>query len=86
MNANLPAPYRHSVAQSNQPLLVLAAAILTFAAAALAWFLATVVHLPENVVVITVMVLAFLGSWNVTNHRPPRRHRITVIAARVRTH
>ena len=85
MNANITSPHRHAVAQRSQPLL-LAAAIVTIAAASLAWLLATVAHLPENVVVITVMVLAFLASWNVTTHRPSRHHRVTVIRARVRAH
>jgi hypothetical protein len=86
MHANLRTPRRHTVAHLGQPPLLLAAAIVTIAAASLAWLLATVAHLPENVIVITVMVLAFLASWNVTNHRPVRHHRVTVIQARVRTH
>ena len=83
MNANITSPHRHAVAQRS---LLLAAAIVTITAASLAWLLAGVAHLPENVVVITVMVLAFLASWNVTNHRPSRHHRVTVIRARVRAH
>ncbi len=84
MHANLTSPHRHAVAPRGQPPLLLASAIVTIAAATLAWLLATVAHLPENVVVITVMVLAFLASWNVTNPRPARHHRVTVIRARVR--
>lgn len=84
MNALSPAPQRHP----NAPvaLLVQLAAIVTVAAAAVAWILASVARLPEQAVVISVMAIAFVASWSVTNHRSARSHRVTVVRARVRTH
>lgn len=73
------------MAPQDQSHLVAAAVILTVAAATIAWLLASVAHLPENVTVISVMVLAFLASWNITNHRTAPQHRVTVVRARVRT-
>ncbi|MCU1395944.1 MAG: hypothetical protein JWM34_4372 [Ilumatobacteraceae bacterium] len=91
MNAHTTTPHR-SASQ-----LISAAAALTAGAAALAWLLASVAHLTEHVVVITVMVVAFLASWMVTNRRPSGDHRansthridghrVTLVPVRVHSH
>lgn len=56
----------------------LVAAAITGLAAFTAWVLASVVHLPEAVVVLTVMVCSFMASWVITNHRAVR-HRVTLV-------
>jgi FtsH-binding integral membrane protein len=66
--------------------LVFAALIVTGVAALLAWVLASVLHLSEQAVVLSVMTIAFAASWAVTNRRPVNRHRVALIPARVRTH
>lgn len=66
--------------------LVNAALAVTAAAALLAWLLASVLHLSEQAVVLTVMAIAFTISWAVTNRRPVSHHRVTMIPARIRTH
>lgn len=60
------------------------AAVVTGLAALTAWVLASVVHLSEPAVVITVMVAAFCASWIVTNHRSVH-HRVTLIPVHART-
>ena len=77
MNAHITSAHRRTSH------LVAAAAVLTVSAAALAWLLASIAHLSQNVVVLTVMVLAFAASWSVTNRRIGRNHRVTVIPVRV---
>jgi len=66
--------------------LINAALVVTGAAALLAWVLVSVVHLSEQAVVLSVMTVAFVASWTVTNRRPVSHHRVTLIPARVRTH
>ena len=61
------------------------AATITGLAAFSAWVLASVVHLPEPVVVLTVMVCSFMASWLVTNHRAVH-HRVTLVPVHPRTH
>ena len=60
------------------------AAVVTGLAALTAWVLASVAHLSEPAVVITVMVAAFCASWIVTNHRSVH-HRVTLIPVHART-
>jgi uncharacterized membrane protein YccF (DUF307 family) len=59
--------------------------VVTGAAALLAWVLATVIHLSEPAVVLSVMIIAFSASWAITNRRPAQ-HRVTLVRVRVRTH
>jgi ABC-type Mn2+/Zn2+ transport system permease subunit len=59
---------------------------LSAAAAALAWFLSAVAGLSESATVITVMTLAFITSWIITNHRSVPTHRVTVVRVRARAH
>ena len=66
--------------------LINAALVVTASAALLAWLLASVLHLSEQAVVLSVMTIAFASSWAITNRRPVNRHRVTLIPARVRTH
>ena len=66
--------------------LIHAAFAFTGGAALLAWLLASVLHLSEQAVVLSVMTIAFAASWAVTNRRPVNQHRVTMIPARVRTH
>jgi len=66
--------------------LINAALVFTGGAALLAWLLASVVHLSEQAVVLSVMTISFAVSWAVTNRRPVDRHRVTMIPVRVRTH
>lgn len=82
MNAHIVSPHRRS-SLSVVPF-VAAAAGLTVVAATLAWLLSSVAHLSENVVVLTIMVAAFAASWAVTNRRPERHHRVTVVKVRLR--
>lgn len=88
MNANLPSSQRQHSPRSAHALghTIQLAALVTAAAAVLAWVLASIARLPENAVVISVMTVAFLASWAVTNHRPARTHRVTVVRARVQSH
>ena len=65
---------------------IVAALVITGAAASLAYVLASVLQLPEQAVVITVMTLAFVASWANTYRRPISRHRVTLIPAPVRIH
>ena len=80
MNAHItsPAPVRSR--------LTTLAVAFTAATALVAWFLAAVAELPEQAVVITVMVLAFVTSWIVTNRADsaPAQHRVTMIPLRAR--
>jgi ABC-type Zn2+ transport system substrate-binding protein/surface adhesin len=65
---------------------------VTAVSASTAWFLAAVMRLAESTVVMSVMVLAFVASWLVTNAQRPddilgRRtgqHRVTLVPARTR--
>jgi hypothetical protein len=66
--------------------LIYTALVVTAAAALLAWLLASVLHLSEQAVVLSVMTIAFAASWAITNRRPANHHRVTLIPARVRTH
>ena len=66
--------------------LINAALVVTGSAALLAWLLASVVHLSEQAVVLSVMTISFAVSWAVTNRRTVNTHRVTLIPARVRTH
>jgi ABC-type Mn2+/Zn2+ transport system permease subunit len=59
---------------------------LSAAAAFVAWFLSAVARLSEPATVITVMTLAFITSWMITNHRKAPTHRVTVVRARARAH
>jgi hypothetical protein len=61
------------------------ATFVTIAAASTAWLLAAVVQLPEQAVVLTVMVLAFTSSWFVSNVATTSSHR-RVTLARARAH
>jgi hypothetical protein len=63
-----------------------AAVLVTGGAALLAWVLASVLHLSEQAVVLSVMTISFAMSWAITNRRPANRHRVTLIPAPVRTH
>ncbi|MCU1366368.1 MAG: hypothetical protein JWL72_1525 [Ilumatobacteraceae bacterium] len=81
MNAHIVSPHRRS-SLSVAPVAA-AAAVLTMVAATVAWLLSSVAHLSQNVVVLTVMVAAFAASWAVTNRRPERNHRVTVVKVRV---
>ena len=78
MNAMLPTPSRQRLSLRHL------AVVFTATAALLAWVLADVARLPENVVVITVMTAAFIASWIVTNRHPAPRHQVTLIPVRVR--
>lgn len=59
---------------------------VTAAAAILAWLLSAVARLSEPATVLTVMTLAFMTSWVITNHRRPSAHRVTVVHVRARAH
>jgi hypothetical protein len=61
----------------------LVAMAITGLAALAAWVLASVLHLSEPVVVITVMTVAFIASWAVTNHRVAH-HRVTFVPLHAR--
>jgi hypothetical protein len=82
MNAHHTSPRRHPVTHTAQ-----LAFIVTVAAASVAWLLASVARLPEQAVVISVMVMAFVASWAITNHRPTAdlrdaHHRVSMIQVR----
>ena len=59
---------------------------VTAAAATVAWLLSAVARLSEPATVLTVMTLAFVTSWVITNHRRPSSHRVTVVHVRARAH
>jgi hypothetical protein len=59
--------------------------LVTAPAALAAWVLASVLHLSEQAVVLTVMTAAFMISWSATNRRSISRHRVTLIPVRART-
>jgi hypothetical protein len=64
------------------------AVTVTAAAALAAWFLAAVIRLPEQAVVLTVMTVSFAISWSITNRRSAVRrptHRVTMVPVRTRT-
>lgn len=61
------------------------AVLVTIAAAAAAWFLASVGRFSEQAVVISVMVISFVASWLITNHRSVAHHRVTHVRVRTRT-
>jgi hypothetical protein len=91
MNAIAPTSPRHRATLRAQPQTSLASAVatiaaVTIAAATLAWLLSGIVHLSQNAVVITVMVVAFVASWITTNPRPVSNHRVTVIRVSARAH
>ncbi len=71
---------------SNRSRLAILAATFTVAAALAAWFLSAVAGLPEEAVVITVMVVSFISSWMFTNTRVTdhRYHRVTLVPVRAR--
>jgi len=58
---------------------------VTIAAATVAWLLASVIHMSEQAVVLTVMVAAFFASWTASAHRQRPSHRVTLVPARVRS-
>lgn len=62
----------------------LLATAITGLAAFSAWVLASVVHLPEPVVVLTVMLGSFAASWVATNHRSTH-HRVTLVPMHARS-
>jgi len=66
--------------------LINAAVAFTVGIAVVAWLLASVVHLSEQAVVLSVMAVSFAVSWAITNRRPIDRHRVTMIPVRVHTH
>jgi len=69
---------RSSTVRSRTAVLAVAGTIFV---ALVAWFLAAVAHLPEQAVVIPLMVVSFIVSWMVTNARvvDHRHHRVTVV-------
>lgn len=79
MNTYMTSHSNHNVSRA-----ALVAAAITGLAAFAAWVLASVVHLPEAVVVLTVMVCSFAASWVVTNHRVAH-HRVTLVPMHIRS-
>ncbi len=88
MNANHVAPKHRSLTRRTR-----LAIVVTAAAASVAWFLSAVAELSEQAVVISVMTIAFVASWVVTNtkldgrrigsgHRSHLHHRVTMIPIR----
>ncbi len=59
---------------------------VTGSAALLAWVMVGIFHLGQDAVVVTVMTVAFMASWKVTNRRPSIGHRLTLVPARVRSY
>jgi hypothetical protein len=63
------------------------AVLFTGAVVLTAWFLASVVQLSEQAVVLPIIVVAFVASWVVTGRpAPTSHHRATVIPVRTRAH
>jgi len=81
-----PRPDTRRVAATRGGRLINAAIVVTGGAALLAWLLASVLHLSEQAVVLSVMTISFAASWAVTNRRPVNRHRVTLVPVRVRAH
>ncbi|MEO6123762.1 MAG: hypothetical protein ABIR32_08620 [Ilumatobacteraceae bacterium] len=62
------------------------AVALTAAVAVVAWFLAAVAKLSEEVIVLSTIVVAFAASWIATSARTDshRHHRVTLVRVRTR--